>query len=1603
MSELTVHSVCTKGPIYPTLLYFQNGCLTKDFETDCAVLQDKNKTRTIVMETSELVYAGKEEKEESGMTLILARDRVSGNVRLIEVGSANLKPLTETDLDHLEHEAKAHSKMRSKKIMTQNISNAVQMDTEQIIESNMFENLVACNNGIGELDMPPIDREVTEVELDYLQQQHEISRLEFLEFEKKELEQQKKFRVNLEPETEPTDMEVMEQQDLTALEENNSEEFHIPPINRGATKVEDVYQIEKILSKGECEKILEELEENNYVADLHPYIKSYMKDRHLSPQLTVLAAYVSYLIKYLHASEEQIRMTKFKICPHSNTLNDILMKKFTKLAVIKSNNIQERIICHIMVFMLILNNYRFYLEPLCTAMGIPKRCSIKHLVYFTGASVVTSEIGRQVLLRLPLVKKPHSNSDKSTVCEDTDSCMQLKEEERLKISKEVIKHLVSKVQDETVTEQTETVTANDTVNNYLSIYGNLDLDDFYLPSINRDAGQVEHVYLVEKILSKDEYEHIYNELMENNYTADLHPYILPFTENETLSLQSTVLALYTSELIKFLHVDEAEIMKNDFVLCHCSKTLNNIIMNHFRIIIMFKHRSLQNMKDKIICHIIVFTLILSKFSFKLMPLLNSINSNRNHVMKMIAFVGASIINKDSEMTVQLKLPLVPKPQARIRKTKPHKIDKNLQHKDDYEIDPDEFYVPFLNREATNLEDVYVINKIFSEDEYFQIFFELAENNYMADLHPYIQQCVKTRTLSLEFTVLAVYASVLIKFLHTRFKKIKKFIICPHSKTLNAILFKRFTELIKYKGRTYSMHKTSQAMRRKILCHIIVCMLILNKFQFKMDSFLDAIKRKRILKLLSFVAATLEDGDDGTMVKLKLPLVPKTRATIHRNKCALRTKMDSSPKKKKSSSSKRKKGDQEAETVKIDPDDFYLPTIDRKATELEDVYPIEEILSKDEYEIIYQELQQNDYKDHLHPYILSFIENKTLPLQLIVLAVYANELLQFLKDISKVWEIWFRISNLSNKLNDICKKRFIVKSKIVENVTQDIRDKMVCHIIVFLLIINNFRFKLEDFCNAIKNTYKTKHVEKVVSLVGAVIVNKGEGSLIELKLPLVPKKEDITNNTSKRRLTVDRDLKKYEKNVVDPDDLLNTQNNISGASKIGSLQHIEKESLERETENVDQDDLSDNENIKDADDVYLPPINRKATKLEDVYPLEKFLSKDTYKKIECELKDSNYKKDLHPYIQSFVKKKYLSSELTVLAVCASSLIKHVNSLWSEIKKRDYRICPYSKTLNDILIKGFIELAKYPHKIYNTYKTVRLKSANMEIKSVCYIMICVLILNNFNFKLDPLKDALNRKCGFRFMLEAVRLVGAIIEHSDDGTVVKLQLPSELTQPPLKPLDRKIDLSKYDIIDPDDFYVPPINREATELENVYLMDKFFSKSKYKKIYCELKKSKYSEDLHPYIQSIIENKSLSLQFTVLAVYASELIKFIHVRSSKIRIKYFKVCHHSKTLNNIIMKGFTECSERKSDDNGIYTYRFSSPDMKRKIVCHVIVCVLILNNFQCNLDPLVDAVKRNVQETVRLVGASIVNGDNGKMVQLKLPLVPKPQITRKKQSTKIC
>ncbi|XP_063371936.1 uncharacterized protein LOC134660148 [Cydia amplana] len=360
MTELTIDSVYTKGPIYPMLINFQNGYPNEDFESKCSIIQE-NGTKTIATELDELVYYGKEENEDLGKTLILARDRKTGKVRLIEVGCAELIPYHKVDL------------------------NASQQVTSKL----------------------------------------ELSRKFGSKKQKKQMEQKEKLKVNVQTVTEQmenvTANITIDQLDLSKYNKNDSEEFYIPHIDRDATKVEDVYPVEKIMSEEEYDNIYTELKQEQHEEHYHPYIKALVKGRTLSHELKVLAVYTSELLKFLQLGCHDIRKKDFKVCNFSNTINNIAMKNFTEYTKavnrsrIRSMQLKDKLICHIMVFVLILNNFKVELEPLCAAMKIsPKTQPCINKIRLIGAYVVHTEGRKMVQLKLPLAPKTSFMRRKST-------------------------------------------------------------------------------------------------------------------------------------------------------------------------------------------------------------------------------------------------------------------------------------------------------------------------------------------------------------------------------------------------------------------------------------------------------------------------------------------------------------------------------------------------------------------------------------------------------------------------------------------------------------------------------------------------------------------------------------------------------------------------------------------------------------------------------------------------------------------------------------------------------------------------------------------------------------------------------------------------------------------------------------------------------------------------------------------------------------------------------------------------------------------------------------------------------------------------------------
>ncbi|CAG9577620.1 unnamed protein product [Danaus chrysippus] len=348
MTQLHIEEVYPKSITNPVLINFQNGYATDNFTTEqCFIYDnDEKETKTIATTLDGLVYAGEEETEDLGRTLILARNKSTGKVRVIESSYVDLKPVFKTNTD------------------------AAPLETSTL----------------------------------------ELSRKFGSKKQKQRMEQREKLKVNIETVTEQMQnvtQEITEDKvDLSSYNKTDSDDFYIPIINRQADKVEEVYDINNIFTEEQYEKIYSELEGKDYDNDLIPIIKSIVKNN-LSQRMTVLAVYANYLLQLYITMMKEISKKSFTVCPHSVTLNRHILDNFLLTTNGKRTRpapYKDKSLCYAMVMLLIINNCKFDLNSLCESIKItPNTAAMK--VRVTGASVTTSGSKKVVQLKLPLNTK----------------------------------------------------------------------------------------------------------------------------------------------------------------------------------------------------------------------------------------------------------------------------------------------------------------------------------------------------------------------------------------------------------------------------------------------------------------------------------------------------------------------------------------------------------------------------------------------------------------------------------------------------------------------------------------------------------------------------------------------------------------------------------------------------------------------------------------------------------------------------------------------------------------------------------------------------------------------------------------------------------------------------------------------------------------------------------------------------------------------------------------------------------------------------------------------------------------------------------------------
>lgn len=348
MPKFQIDEVSSGNPTYPLIVNFQNGYTTDKFSSqNCMVLEnEKNSSKTLLLELNNLIYAGDEVKDELWKTLTLSRNNKTGKVRIIEVGSAELKPVLKIS------------------------------ETSQLLETSNLE----------------------------------LSRKFGSKKQKQQMEQREKLKVNVQTVTEQmqniTKNISEDQLDLSVYNKSDSDDFYIPPIDRTVDKVEDVYDINKILTEDQFEKIYSELEEKDYKTELLPILKNIVTSKKLSQEHTVLAVYANTLLKLYSTMVKDLKKT-FVSCPQSATLNEIVLSNFTTMTNgrrTRPTPYKDKALCHAIVFILLINNLKFELESLCQDMKLTSNnASMK--VRVTGASLIGTGPKKVVQLKLPLNNK----------------------------------------------------------------------------------------------------------------------------------------------------------------------------------------------------------------------------------------------------------------------------------------------------------------------------------------------------------------------------------------------------------------------------------------------------------------------------------------------------------------------------------------------------------------------------------------------------------------------------------------------------------------------------------------------------------------------------------------------------------------------------------------------------------------------------------------------------------------------------------------------------------------------------------------------------------------------------------------------------------------------------------------------------------------------------------------------------------------------------------------------------------------------------------------------------------------------------------------------
>ncbi|XP_015176579.1 PREDICTED: DNA-directed RNA polymerase I subunit RPA49-like isoform X2 [Polistes dominula] len=348
--------------VKPIIVQFQNGQLA-DEETEnisCGLFHDKQKDKKLLaVSCRQMVYKGykPDDKQQLMNTMLLLHNKRTGKVRLVEAERWSVNAVLDKQvLDNDKHTSDEKMVLLNKKFG----SKKAKRKTEQY--EKMKVNVDAVKDDL--------EKTVANIKID-----------------KEDLKT-------------PTTDEIIT-------------DIHIPPCNRDACNVEDVYNLNDIVP----ENILETLNEaSNKIIQCVPtgkskyfmyIIRSLKSDPDYIKKVSILL-YMDAVSKWLNIPIKDVKKRGASICPESEEINSHIIDTYS----IQSNggrlrpaSMKDKAIIHCLILGLIISNYVINIELLATMLqsriGIKKLSNLSRIV----GMVPCKNDKNSYTLKLPLPKQ----------------------------------------------------------------------------------------------------------------------------------------------------------------------------------------------------------------------------------------------------------------------------------------------------------------------------------------------------------------------------------------------------------------------------------------------------------------------------------------------------------------------------------------------------------------------------------------------------------------------------------------------------------------------------------------------------------------------------------------------------------------------------------------------------------------------------------------------------------------------------------------------------------------------------------------------------------------------------------------------------------------------------------------------------------------------------------------------------------------------------------------------------------------------------------------------------------------------------------------------